>query len=117
MTYYVLRDKNTGLYWRGKGQNRWGKYFNQASVYRVKGQVENTVEDLTHRGIHVEIVPIQIVESTVEVAPVRHGKWVKATPYSQEYCDQCGLTPKTIFGKLPPYFPHCGAKMESGESI
>lgn len=39
------------------------------------------------------------------------GKWVKATPYSQEYCNQCGLTPKTIFGKLPPFCPNCGAKM------
>lgn len=42
----------------------------------------------------------------------REGKWIKATPYSQEYCNQCGLTPKTIFGKLPPFCPNCGAKMK-----
>lgn len=42
------------------------------------------------------------------------GEWIKATPYSQEYCNQCGLTPKTIFGKLPPYCPNCGAKMKGG---
>ena len=34
--YYVIKDKNTGLYFRGKGVNRWGKYFNQASIYRGK---------------------------------------------------------------------------------
>lgn len=27
--YYVVRNKDTGLYFRGKGVNRWGKYFNQ----------------------------------------------------------------------------------------
>jgi hypothetical protein len=42
----------------------------------------------------------------------REGKWIKATPCSQEYCNQCGLTPKTIFGKLPPFCPNCGAKMK-----
>lgn len=42
------------------------------------------------------------------------GKWIKATPYSQEYCNQCGLTPKTIFGKLPPFCPNCGANMKGG---
>ena len=49
---------------------------------------------------------------TADVVEVRHGEWIKATPYSQEYCNQCGLTPKTIFGKLPPYCPNCGAKMD-----
>ena len=39
------------------------------------------------------------------------GEWIKATPCSQEYCNKCGLTPKTIFGKLPPFCPNCGAKM------
>lgn len=44
------------------------------------------------------------------------GKWIKATPYSQEYCNQCGLTPKTIFGKLPPFCPNCGAKMKGSDN-
>ena len=70
MIYYVLRDKSTGLYWRGKGENRWGKYFNQASVYRVKGQVENTLKELAHRKIHVEIVPVRIFENTLDVVEV-----------------------------------------------
>lgn len=42
------------------------------------------------------------------------GEWIKATPHSQEYCNKCGLTPKTIFGKLPPFCPNCGAKMKGG---
>ena len=42
----------------------------------------------------------------------REGKFIKATPYSEAYCNQCGLMPKLIFGKLPPYCPNCGAKME-----
>lgn len=68
MLYYVLRDVNTGLYWRGKGENRWGKYFNQVSIYRSRGQAENTVKDLMHRGIKVEIMPVRVmIDKTVKM--------------------------------------------------
>lgn len=62
--YYVVRDKNTGLYFRGKGVNRWGKYYNQASVYRVRANAENTIKEVSWRGEQAEVVPIQIIEST-----------------------------------------------------
>lgn len=113
--YYVIRDKNTGLYFRGKGVNRWGKHYNQASIYRVKGMAENTVKEVAWKGERAEIVPIQIVETSNDVAEVRYGKWIKATPHSQEYCNQCGLTPKMIFGILPDFCPNCGAKMNGGK--
>ena len=60
--YYVIKDKNTGLYFRGKGVNRWGKYFNQASIYRVRGMAEHIVKELLWRGEQGEVVPIQIKE-------------------------------------------------------
>ena len=67
--YYVIRDKNTGLYFRGKGVNRWGKHYNQASIYRVKGMAEHTVKEVSWRGEQAEIVPIQIVETSTDVVP------------------------------------------------
>jgi hypothetical protein len=67
--YYVVRDKNTGLYFRGKGVNRWGKYYNQASIYRIKANAENTIKEVSWRGEQAEIVPIQIVETTEDVVP------------------------------------------------
>jgi hypothetical protein len=42
--HYVIKNPDTGLYFRGKGTNRWGKYFNQASIYRVKGTAEFSCE-------------------------------------------------------------------------
>lgn len=51
---------------------------------------------------------------TVEAVEVVHGRWHKPTPCSQEFCTNCGLTPKTNFGWLPPYCPNCGAKMDGG---
>ena len=68
--YYVVRDKNTGLYFRGKGVNRWGKHYNQASIYRVKGQAECTVKDVSWHGEQAEIVPIQIFDNATDVVPV-----------------------------------------------
>jgi hypothetical protein len=68
--YYVVRDKNTGLYFRGKGVNKWGKYYNQASIYRIKAHAENTVEEETRRGAQPEIVEIRIVEASADVVEV-----------------------------------------------
>lgn len=61
--YFVIRDKKTGLYFRGKGVNRWGKYFNQATIYRVEGSAIASIRDIRYTGgEEVELVPIQIKE-------------------------------------------------------
>jgi hypothetical protein len=62
MDYYVVKDRNTGLYYRGKGVNKWGKYFNQASIYRIKGMAENAVKEEGYRGTDCIVVPIYIAE-------------------------------------------------------
>ena len=65
MQYYVIKNNNSGMYWRGRGTNAWGKYFNQASIYRIKGQAEATKRDLEARGAQVTIVPVVIKEGVV----------------------------------------------------
>lgn len=63
MNYYVVKDLNTGLYFRGKGVNKWGKYFNQASIYRVKKQAEETAAwEKKERGANCTVVTIEIIE-------------------------------------------------------
>ncbi len=65
MTYYVVKNPDTGLYFRGKGANRWGKCFNQASIYRVKGTAEFSCKEINqyHRaGERAVVVPIKIIE-------------------------------------------------------
>lgn len=67
--YYVIKNPDTDLYFRGKGVNRWGKYFNQASIYRVRGQVEESCDWINkcHRnGERAVIVPIKIIEQDCE---------------------------------------------------
>ena len=66
MQYYVLKDKNTGLYFRGKGVNKWGKYFNQASIYRIRAMALDTLQQENRRGATCVIVPIQIIEGEEE---------------------------------------------------
>ena len=61
--YYVIKNPDTGLYFRGKGVNRWGKYFNQASIYKVKGSAEFSAKEITqHNKEKAEVVPIKIIE-------------------------------------------------------
>ena len=60
--YYVLRNTETGMYFRGKGVNRWGKHFNQATIYRVKGTAEHSIKEVALHGEKAEIVRIKIVE-------------------------------------------------------
>ena len=67
--YYIIKNPDTGLYYRGKGVNRWGKYLNQASIFRVRGQVEESCEWINrcHRdGERAVIVPIKIIEQECE---------------------------------------------------
>ena len=90
--YYVIRDKNTGLYFRGKGVNRWGKHYNQASIYRVKGSAEHTIKGISWHGEKAEIVPIQIVETTADVAEVCRCKDCKYSREDKELCDMYGCT-------------------------
>ena len=66
MDYFVVKDKNTGLYFRGKGVNKWGKYFNQASIYRIKAHAENAVEEENRRGANCVVIPIEIIEKESE---------------------------------------------------
>ena len=63
--YYIIKNPDTGLYYRGKGVNRWGKYMNQASIFRIKGQVLESCDYINkyHRnGERAVIVPITITE-------------------------------------------------------
>ena len=84
--YYVIRNKSTGMYFRGKGANRWGQYHNQASVYRMKAQADNTFRWLTLRGEQVEIVPIQIVENPTDIAEVVRCKHCRYYDPTGDYC-------------------------------
>lgn len=68
--YYVIKNPDTGLYFRGKGANRWGPYFNQASIYRVKGTAEGSAREINQRkrpGERAVVVPIQIIELDSEI--------------------------------------------------
>jgi hypothetical protein len=65
--YYVVRNKETGQYFRGKGVNKWGKYYNQASIYRFKTHAENAVEEESRRSNPSEVVEIRITEATSDI--------------------------------------------------
>lgn len=66
MSYYVIKDQNTGEYFRGKGDNAWGKYFNQVSIYRIKGTAEHSAMEINRRRLgnerNAEVVEIEIRE-------------------------------------------------------
>lgn len=112
MEYYVIKNKTTGEYFRGKGVNRWGKYFNQASVYRIRGTAESSLADLRMRGEDAEIIPIRITETTNEVTEVCHGTWChkyrSGNPVSEGYVSSCC----SMWHKYKTNFcPYCGAIM------
>ena len=65
--YFIIKNPDTGLYYRGKGVNRWGKYLNQASIFRIKGQVVDSCEQINRRGEMAVIIPIKIIEEPAEI--------------------------------------------------
>ncbi len=123
--YYVVRDKNTGLYFRGKGVNKWGKYYNQASIYRIKAHAENTVEEETRRGAQPEVVEIRIVEASTDMVEVVHGEWketMQPLGFEEVKCATCSVCNDDWimdedmciddYKTLWKYCPVCGAKMD-----
>lgn len=63
--YWAIKNLVTGLYYRGKGTNRWGKHFNQVSVYRIKGMADTFCEKintLNRDGELAVVIPVKIVE-------------------------------------------------------
>lgn len=63
MNYFIVKDRNTGLYFRGKGVNKWGKYLNQASIYRSRARAEESADwENKERGSDCVVVPIEIIE-------------------------------------------------------
>ena len=65
--YYVIKNKSNGYYFRGKGSNAWGKYYNQSSIYRIKGMAEHICKEISyHKDIPLEVVEIQIKETKGE---------------------------------------------------
>lgn len=118
--YYVIKNKNTGLYFRGKGVNRWGKHYNQASIYRVRGMAEHTIKEVSWKGEQAEIVPVQIIENTADVTETRYGKWVSASNKPGVHigmkCSLCGARIKysEFLNGNHNYCYKCGAKMKGG---
>jgi hypothetical protein len=71
MYYYIIKDKNTGNYYRGKGVNRWGKFYNQASIFRILGQATESLAHVKntrkfHNELEVDPVIVRIVITEVE---------------------------------------------------
>ena len=52
---------------------------------------------------------------SADVAPVRHGRWVKYTGMGKEQwmCSECSAEEKNP--KVANYCYHCGAKMDGGK--
>lgn len=47
---------------------------------------------------------------TLDVEPVRHGRWIISSDGYYPYCSECKEEPKG--GNMTKYCPNCGAKMD-----
>ena len=54
-----------------------------------------------------------------DVAPVRHGRWIKPVPMDGEpCCSECKAEQPWFYGYgyyEPDYCPNCGARMDGGD--
>ena len=62
------------------------------------------------------ILAIVDAQPTADVAPVRHGRWIKPVPGDGEnYCSVCHAEQPWFYGYgyyEPDYCPSCGARMD-----
>ena len=67
---------------------------------RLKSIVDTTLQELFPHIIDDE--------PTIEVQPVKRGKWIVSSDGYYPYCSECGDRPQ----KITNYCANCGAKME-----
>ena len=68
VTYWAIKNLKTGLYYRAKGTNRWGKHSNQVSFYRIRGMANTFCEKINECKNSDElavVVPINIKELAI----------------------------------------------------
>ena len=63
-----------------------------------------------------ECAVIDVVDMmpTIDVQPVKHGKWLICSDGYYPYCSECRNEPKS--GIMTKYCPECGAKMDKKEA-
>ena len=49
-------------------------------------------------------------QPTIDVEPVRHGRWIISSDGYYPYCSECKERPKS--GDMTKHCPNCGAKMD-----
>ncbi len=90
----------------------------------AKGRIiEEIAKNLSELNIRTFTVAAGVAEMfdceddfpTIEVEPVKHGKWKKIQNFAQ--CSECKH--EVNWGSkdfLSPYCPNCGAKMDGGKT-
>ena len=91
------------------------EYIERAKVLESLGYEENRRGDVLP-GSTFDII---LQEPAADVAPVRHGRWVKPVPGDGEpYCSECHAEQPWFYGYgyyEPDYCPNCGARMGKEE--
>ena len=89
----------------------------------MKEYIEKAValNALSKSGVTCNMRANKIVASiqAADVAPVRHGRWIKPVPGDGEpYCSECHAEQPWFYGYgyyEPDYCPNCGALMDGKE--
>lgn len=93
------------------GENKALLIFNDDALYQLYIAFKNRLE--TKRMIPVYNRAVEA--NTADVATVKHGKWEEKLIESNgvaEIKSVCSLCGKTNKHYMPPFCPHCGAKMD-----
>lgn len=71
--------------------------------------------DETGTEIVVYAVDVNDIKAapTIDAVPVRHGRWIINCDGYYPYCSECKVEPDR--GKMTPYCPICGARMDGVE--
>lgn len=118
MKYYIIKDLNTGLYYRGKGQNRWGKYYNQASIFRNLAQANNSAEYLKlydkSNAVVVEISIVEGKETILYLEDLVHRDSPNRPARKLGNWGDCPECNKQVFNGWDNC-PYCGQKLDWNE--
>ena len=90
------------------------EYIEREAVYDICAVECSSCIKCTCKNNNCTIIPVKVAcVPAADVAPVRHGKWIKekGSLWSLANCSICGKL--TVEGDAS-YCPNCGARMDGG---
>ena len=79
----------------------------------IEQKIQDGLNNLVFGHDAIEVLGMIYEMPAADVAPVRHGRWIKRKTWNFHVCSECSFETSPYMSCMN-YCPNCGAKMDGG---